>query len=114
MSIKIITGVPGSGKSFYAVKEVITKHFEWSDKINEWVNLTDVTIISNIVGLKLPHIRFDPYLKENNIDYKKFFTSNYFKKILIPKYKKVVILLDEAQKLFPYSFRDIKGAENDP
>ena len=114
MSIKVITGVPGSGKSFFAVKEVISKHFEWNDDFNQWVNKTGVTIISNINGLRLPHVRFKQYLREEGIDYRRFFTVNYFDKILIPRFHKVVILLDEAQKMFPTNFKDVKGAEDNP
>ncbi len=112
MSIKVITGKPGSGKTAFAVKEVIAKHFKWNDDFNEWQNLTNVTIISNISGLRLPHINFEKYLKDNNITFRNFFTENYFKKILIPKYEKVAILLDEAQKYFPFNFKDVRGAED--
>jgi zona occludens toxin (predicted ATPase) len=114
MSIKVITGVPGSGKSYFALKEVMTKHFEWNDDHNEWIKKDDYTIISNIAGLRLPHIKFESYLKDHKIDYRRFFTVNYFKNVLLPEYPKIILLLDEAQKYFPKTFKDVKGAENNP
>lgn len=114
MAIKVITGKPGSGKTAYAVQNLIAKHFKFDEEIHEWKNETGVVIISNINGLKLPHLNFDRYLLENKITFRQFFTENYFKKILIPKYEKVAILLDEAQKHFPYNFKDVRGAEDNP
>lgn len=109
MSIKFVSGVPGSGKSYYVMREVLLKHFEYDNDFHEWKQKSKdpLNIITNIDGLRLPHIKFDSHLKENGIHYTQFFTRQYFKE-LTGKIGPCIIILDEAQKFFPKSFKENK------
>ena len=110
MAIKFVSGVPGSGKSYYVMREVILKFFEWDNQFHEWKRKDDspLNIITNIDGLRLPHINFDNHLKENEITYTQFFTRSYIKK-LTEEIGQCIIILDEAQKYFPKSFKEDKS-----
>jgi len=106
--IKGITGVPGSGKSYFAVKLVTDKYFKWNKLLLEWEQRNKkkpVTIFSNVSGLKLPHISLDNYFHDKSITYEQFFTVPYMEKV-IEKYGRVLILLDEAQKFVPSDYRN--------
>jgi hypothetical protein len=106
--IKGITGVPGSGKSYFAVHLITSKFYKWNPDILEW-ELKDkkkpVTIFSNVAGLKLPHYSLDQYFQQKGITYETFFTVDYMEKV-IEKYGQILILLDEAQKFFPSEYKN--------
>ena len=57
MSLTIITGVPGSGKTTYAVHRLRKKYFK--DNVNQ-----DFVIITNIEELKLDHVSLDELITE--------------------------------------------------
>ena len=106
--IKGITGIPGSGKSYFVVHLTATKYFKWNEINLEWEQKDKkrpVTIFSNIAGLKLPHISLDDYFQDKQITYEQFFTVPYIEKV-IEKYGRVLILIDEAQKFFPSDYRN--------
>jgi len=107
MAIKFVSGVPGSGKSYYVMREVILKHFQYNNEFHEWEKKSDspLNIITNIDGLRLPHISFESHLKEKGISYTQFFTQSYIQK-LTEEIGQVIIILDEAQKYFPKSFKE--------
>jgi len=107
MAIRIITGVPGSGKSFYAVKHLRDNYFEYDKKQDHWTAKKGVTVITNIDELKLKHLNLDEILSDNNLTIKGFFNVDYQEKIK-KKYPKVVYFLDECQKYFPRKFYDEK------
>lgn len=115
MAIKIVTGVPGSGKTYFVVREVVSKNYRFSKTYGEWVPKElkkKVTIITNIAGLKLPHIKLDDILQENNYkSHRNLFTLNGIKPVQ-EKYGYLVIIIDEAQGYFPRSFRDNPGTSN--
>ena len=116
MSAKVITGVPRSGKSYYSVREVALKHFTWSKDFFEWTPKKDApTIITNLEDFRLPHVNFEQFLLENNVDYREFFTLDYFDEFVLPMFGRVVIILDEAQSYFPPDFKDdraVSGGKN--
>lgn len=116
MSVKVITGVPRSGKSYFAVREVALKHFQWSKDFFEWTSKKDApTIITNLEDFRLPHVNFEQFLLENNVDYREFFTLDYFDQVVLPTFGRVVIILDEAQSYFPPDFKDdraVSGGKN--
>jgi zona occludens toxin (predicted ATPase) len=106
--IKGITGVPGSGKSYFAVHLIVQKYYKWDPVILEWIprnKRKPLTIFSNVVGLKLPHFNLDDYFLERDITYEDFFTVPYMEKV-VEKYGQVLLLIDEAQKFFPSDYRN--------
>ena len=109
--LKVITGEPRSGKTLFAVREIIMKNFEWDSTFFEWRMRKDVPpfmIFTNIDGLRLPHINIDDYFQKNQITVHDFFTLQYFTDVLLIQYPRVLILLDEAHGYFPATFKERK------
>lgn len=114
MAIKHVTGVPGTGKTYFAIHDVILRYYKWDDQHVEWQydqqkTKKPVLIYTNIEQLKLPHVNIDDYCSHHNIDVYTFFTTGYWDQHIDYKNYQVVIILDEAQRYFPSSFR-LKGA----
>lgn len=110
--ISIVTGVPGSGKSFYMVN-YLSKFFSYDEFYKEFSLKDNVLVISNIDGLKVPHLRLDSPLLIGNPDegldgkytVETFFTVPNFEKLMeIKRVKNVILLIDEAQRLFGRNF----------
>ena len=91
--IHIITGVPGSGKSYWAVHYIYSKYCSHNEFNSD--SSLDVKIITNVDELKIHHDSFDKLLQEHPID--KIISNEAFKK-LKEKYKRVIFLIDEAQR----------------
>lgn len=105
MAIKLITGIPGSGKTYYAMHQIIMKHYEWNKEFDEWIQNKKLTLVTNIDGLKMPHVNLNNYLKEKNLTYEKFFTVDFQTKFT-EKYENVIFVIDEAQRFFPSNLRN--------
>ena len=91
--IQIIYGVPGSGKSYYAVyniKKIIDK------------NKDNVVLISNIENLKLSHINLDEIIQRYGGIDNFFNVDNEFWKTDIEKKK--ILFIDESQRYFNKKF----------
>lgn len=108
MAIYIITGAPGSGKTFYMIKHMIANYFYYDKEMSLWryrkhnENKKEFTVISNIDGLVLPHLELDEIIEISKIDKYKFFTVEYQKKIA-EKYNNLVYVIDECQRYFDES-----------
>lgn len=91
--LQIVYGVPGSGKTYYAVysiKKIIEKEKE------------NVILVSNIENLKLPHLNLDDLIQQYgglegffNVDCE-FWNTN--------TDKKKILFIDEAQRYFHKKF----------
>lgn len=101
MAIRFITGVPGSGKTYYAVYHLLKTYFKFDKDIDDYKPLSEFTIFTNIDALSLPHVDINEACKAASIDISQFFTVPYQEKIR-KKYPKIVYLIDEAQRFFPY------------
>lgn len=124
MAIKICTGDPRSGKSYYAVWHLTTKFFEFDKILNEYSpktlkdhsgKKTKFTIITNLEDLKLPHIPLERLLREYGCITEgsrgfKYDPGKLFNLPLMQKLTKelgvLVFIIDEAHKLFPDKFSD--------
>ncbi len=102
--IRIFEGVPGSGKT-YAMVYYLRKWADWDNFYHEWIVREDVLIISNIDGLKIPHVNFDNLLSEvgglSNV-----FSEAFVKALWDKGYKHIIFAIDEAQKYFDRKFYD--------
>jgi len=56
MAYELISGVPGSGKTYFLVDKCLSENFAFNKDSQEYEKKRDVTIISNITGLRLEHI----------------------------------------------------------
>jgi len=99
MTIRLITGVPGSGKTCLALKLLTDLYFNYSSQHDQFFlkpEFQDITIISNIDGLKLEHISLEHILTATKLDFYSFFNYEYQEKIS-KKYPKIIYVLDECQ-----------------
>lgn len=106
MALYLITGIPGSGKTYYAVNMILTEYFVFSDGTYRMkAEYGDLQIITNIEDLKLPHISLKDAIAKSGLSFQKFFTEAYQEKIS-QKYPKIIYLIDECQQYFHPKFYD--------
>jgi hypothetical protein len=90
--LRIILGVPGSGKSYYAVNYL--KQFIKYDKLYQTLLLDpSVMLVTNIEDIKVPHLKWEDYLESGMLNIDK--TRQYMKE---NQYKRGVFIVDEAQR----------------
>lgn len=127
--LKIITGKPGSGKSYYAVKQIIDNCKY--DPISESYSLNSgILLVCTLDGLRLNYVDFDQTVKEmgaRDTDLKRypgesddqfqirnglysFFSVPLWQHEIAPKHQKILVVVDEAQRYFPGSARDIPNS----
>lgn len=102
--ITVISGVPGSGKSYYAVN-YLYKYVHY-DKLYDSFELSpDTLLITNIDNLKLNHISLDDAIKKYTFEV--FFSVSNFEKIRETyKCKHIILIIDECQRYFDTKFYD--------
>ena len=109
MALRVISGVPGAGKSYYAVNHIISKYCVPFGDVYQLKK--DYIIVTNIEGLLLPTVDLSAAVKKSG-SIEHFFTQTVQKKVT-EKYqsegKKVVYIIDEAQQYFHRRFynRDV-------
>lgn len=105
MAIRIIEGVPGSGKSYYAVKHLADKYFEKQED-GRYELIKPVTIITNIDAFQPEHLNLKVLVK-NAGGVKDFFAELYQKHLTDCIGGQIVYIIDEAQKFFRKGARDL-------
>lgn len=102
--IRIVQGNPGSGKSYYAVN-YLSKFCRYEPLYNEHILNDGVLVITNIEGLRIKHLHLSDLIARYTVE--GFFTVENFERI-IEKYRcrQVILLIDEAQKVFDSKFYD--------
>ncbi len=95
--IRIFEGVPGSGKT-YAMVHYLRRFAEWDDFYKEWILKDGVLIISNIEGLRIPHLDFGKLVDELGL--KGVFSEDFIKSLWDKGYTKIIFAIDEAQRYF--------------
>src|SRR5262249_34477150 len=103
MAVRIIEGVPGAGKTYFAVHHLLASYFDWNDTTDEFKPKPDfagLLIISNIDGFPYSVSLTDLIDQHGGIE--NFFT--YEQQGSLFQDKKVIYLIDEAQGLFTYKF----------
>ena len=118
--IKVISGLPGSGKSYYLVDLILKDYYEFDAKYFDYKPKGKVTIVSNIKGLRLPHVSLDSVwanagcssldeflaipLLPGHTEEQSVEASKIYKWCM--ERAPVVFLVDEAQRRWPYSFKN--------
>ncbi|MDA8326556.1 MAG: hypothetical protein M0033_10105 [Nitrospiraceae bacterium] len=106
--IRIIEGVIGGGKTYYAVWHLLNDYYLWDSHSSSYVPKTDVVLVSNIRGLKLPHfLLLDEIKLAGSVEI--FFTMDY----LLSRFpsQNVLLVIDEAQVYFDKRFYNNKVFE---
>jgi hypothetical protein len=107
MAIRIIEGVPGSGKTYFAVHHLLTKYFDYDKTLDEYKKkpeFSSLVIVTNIDNF--PFATSLDSLIEKAGSTENFFTYAYQENLSngVP----YVYLIDEVQSLFPYTYRDTR------
>lgn len=102
MALRIIEGVPGSGKTYYAVNHLFKTYFEKEDGII--VQKKKSLIVSNIDNLELGHQSLDDWINWHSN--KENFFSYDTQAHLMSEYGPFVYVIDEAQLIFDRKFYD--------
>lgn len=105
MAIRIIQGVPGSGKTYYAVRHLANNYFE-KQLDGRYEIIKPCTVITNIDSFVPDHIRLSDAVKAAG-GVKKFFTEEYQREFTTQQEHQLIYIIDEAQKLFRKSARDL-------
>jgi len=103
--LKFIAGLPGSGKSYYAVN-YLSKFGKYDKLYQTFVIEKPLLIFTNIDKFKLAHKTLEScYAKYGGPD--GFFTCTNFAKIResYPEHQ-IVVIIDEAQEIFPAGYRN--------
>lgn len=91
---RVITGVPGSGKTFYAVNYL--KKFVQYDKLYDTMIMnSDVLLVTNIENIKIKHVKFEDYRDAGLMTIEA--TRKYMKE---NNYKRLIMIIDEGQRYF--------------
>lgn len=105
MAIKLITGKPGAGKTYFAVHHLKTNFFQYDKSKKKYVPNKDCTIITNIRDLKLDHLDLQECMEKSRMNVNQFFSKANQEKIS-QKYPKIIYLIDECQGYFDRKFYD--------
>ena len=106
MTIRLITGGPGSGKSYFMVKHLVDKYFDYNkeaDIYKKKKEYEDVSIFTNIDELALDHVDLADAIKKSGQNIEGFFSLEYQKSIR-KKYPRIVYIIDEAPMYFRSRF----------
>ena len=103
MAIFICEGKPGSGKSYFAVKYIADYCTIYDEFYEKHILKDGYLIVTNIKDLKIEHKNFDFWWKKLG---KKVLTVSFWEEIIKKGgYKKVILIIDEAQK-YLYGLKD--------
>lgn len=113
----IINGGPGTGKTLLMMHILTTQYCKkdretgiWSTKKHYDEDIPEekrkpYTIISNINGLKLPHLELDDVIQKSGVGILDFFKESYQKEVA-KKYPNMIYIIDECQRYFHAKMHD--------
>lgn len=106
--IAMVTGKLGSGKTYFCVNYILKKYYKYEDVILQYVPLSNIRIITNIRGFRLPHENLTELIgNEAGLpDMAKM--RNVFNPDFVGGEKNVIFVIDEAQAIFPRKFYDVQ------
>jgi len=104
---RVYSGCNGSGKTARVVKHLLRHYYFKRDDL--WIPVRHIRLVSNIDGLKLPHVSLDEDIADAG-GKSKYFSKDY--QIELSKlYGEIVYIIDEAQFYFPSNLKD-EGIQN--
>jgi len=106
--INIITGAPGSGKTYLLVDLIVSEYFYYHKKNKVFLRNDKekkYEIFTNIKGLTLPHKNLDELWLE--VPFDKFFSFEYQERIH-KKYPHILYILDEVHDYLPPKYSNLE------
>ena len=98
MALRIIEGVPGSGKTYYAVHHLSKNYFKYNKHIDLYERIKDCTIITNIDDFVPHHLSLKEEISKAG-SVAAFFAYDYQEQYKEGK-SQIVYIIDEAQRFF--------------
>ncbi len=96
--LRLVTGKPGSGKTYYAVSYLTKTYCDFDHISNEWVLRPDYLVISNIDNLRVDHWNLQKLIDDKGLE--NVFSVDFVEPIA-KKYKRIIFIVDECQRYFP-------------
>lgn len=94
MALRLIDGVPGSGKTYYAVNHLMEKYAS---------KISNVCVYANIESLIIPHVDLNELVEKKGVD--GVFNVEFFQgEIEKNAGKQHIMIIDEAQRYFHKKF----------
>ena len=106
MSINLITGKPGAGKTYLSINLLIEQYYNRVGAGLYEYKSDDIEVVSNIDGLRLPHISIDAYCREHGLTFNQFYSKDYQEEFTEKIGKKVIHVIDECQRWLGPRFKD--------
>lgn len=98
MAIRIVTGNPGAGKTYFIMSHLLKKYFERDRVLQDYMPKSDVCIITNVDEIKLnTYSLIEMIAVAGGLE--KFFNVEY-QKGLLKRWPRIVYIIDEAGKFF--------------
>lgn len=105
MAIYIIQGKVGSGKTYYAVHHLLTKHFSYDEVLMEWIPKKNINIVTNIDGIKIDSIDLKKEIEEKGMT--RVFSGEYVEDLRKSSLcNNVIYVIDESQNIFDRKYYD--------
>jgi hypothetical protein len=103
--IWVLTGVPGSGKTYFAVDMIndLLQKLKKKEKINDKEAQEKIKVLHNVDGLKVGTV-LDTFCAERDLDLITPFTDHYHKDN--EEFRGWLFVVDECQTLFPKNMRN--------
>ena len=96
--LRLVTGKPGSGKTYYAVNYLTKNYCDFDHISNEWILRPDYLVISNIDNLRVDHWNLQKLIDDKGLE--NVFSVD-FVESLSKQYKRIIFIVDECQRYFP-------------
>lgn len=95
MAIYIIDGKIGSGKTYYAVRHLLKRFYNFDSQTHEWFPSRPHVLVTNIDGLKIDHIDLSEEVRKNGLE--GVFSESYVNGLRGSSRLPVIFVIDEAQ-----------------
>lgn len=103
MAIYLVEGKIGSGKTYFCVHSLSKKYYDWDELLNEFISKRNITIITNVDGLKLDHVSLQHEIDVRGLS--GVFSETYINELRQQSSaRNIIFIIDEAQKYFDRKF----------
>ena len=105
--LRIITGKPGAGKSYYVVHQITDRHCDYDHIADQFILKPGVHLAASLDGLRVDHVDLDRLIDQHGLE---AVINVDFWQPISERYPQIVIIIDEAQRYFPSAARNIPNS----